>query len=53
MLERGVDQATGLRRSMTPHGGPVLPVAGAGECEGGGLKWGACRRRCAGEVRNE
>ena len=31
MLERGVDQATGLRRSMTPHGGPVLPVAGAGE----------------------
>jgi hypothetical protein len=34
MLERGVDQATGLRRSMTPRGGPVLPVAGAGEHPG-------------------
>jgi hypothetical protein len=31
MLERGVDQASGLRRSMPATGGPVLPVAGAGE----------------------
>lgn len=31
MLDRGVDQASGLRRSMPRRGGPVLPVAGAGE----------------------
>jgi hypothetical protein len=31
MLERGDDQASGLRRSMPRRGGPVLPVAGAGE----------------------
>ncbi|HYF57601.1 MAG TPA: hypothetical protein VEA81_01445 [Burkholderiaceae bacterium] len=31
MLDRGDDQASGLRRSMPRRGGPVLPVAGAGE----------------------
>jgi hypothetical protein len=31
MLERGDDQASGLRRSMPRRGGAVLPVAGAGE----------------------
>ena len=31
MLDRGIDQASGLRRSMPPRGGPVLPVAGGGE----------------------
>jgi hypothetical protein len=31
MLERGDDQASGLRRSMPGRGGPVLPVAGVGE----------------------
>jgi len=31
MLDRGDDQASGLRRSMPRRGGAVLPVAGAGE----------------------
>jgi hypothetical protein len=31
MLDRGDDQASGLRRSMTHRAGAVLPVAGAGE----------------------
>jgi hypothetical protein len=31
MLDRGLDQASGLRRSMPRRGGAVLPVAGAGE----------------------
>jgi hypothetical protein len=31
MLDRGDDQASGLRRSMSRRGGPVLPVAGVGE----------------------
>jgi hypothetical protein len=31
MLDRGNDQAAGLRRAMPRRGGPVLPVAGAGE----------------------
>jgi hypothetical protein len=31
MLERGHDQASGLRRSMPRRSGTVLPVAGAGE----------------------
>lgn len=31
MLERGLDQASGLRRSLRRRGGPVLAVAGAGE----------------------
>lgn len=31
MLDRGNDQAAGLRRAMPPRGGPLLPVAGAGE----------------------
>lgn len=31
MLDRGDDQASGLRRSMRHRGGAVLPVAGAGE----------------------
>lgn len=31
MLDRGMDQAAGLRRAMPRRGGPVLAVAGAGE----------------------
>jgi hypothetical protein len=31
MLDRGMDQAAGLRRAMPRRGGRVLPVAGAGE----------------------
>jgi hypothetical protein len=31
MLEHGIDQAAGLRRSLPGRGGAVLPVAGAGE----------------------
>jgi hypothetical protein len=31
MLDRGNDQAAGLRRAMPSRGAPVLPVAGAGE----------------------
>jgi hypothetical protein len=31
MLDRGQDQAAGLRRAMPRRGGPVLPLAGAGE----------------------
>lgn len=31
MLDRREDQASGLRRSMPRPGGPVLPLAGAGE----------------------
>lgn len=31
MLDRGQDQAAGLRRVMPRRGGPVLPLAGAGE----------------------
>ena len=31
MLDRGNDQAAGLRRAMPTRGGRVLPVAGAGE----------------------
>jgi hypothetical protein len=34
MLERGVDQASGLRRSLRIRSGPVLAVAGAGEHAG-------------------
>ena len=34
MLDHGQDQASGLRRSMNPAGGRLLPVAGAGEHPG-------------------